>query len=299
MTSDLPVIWAGLIAFSVLATWPDGFDLGVGILFRLRKGNDRDVMMNSVAPVWDAMKPGWCWAAVACWRYSRWPMPLMPALYAPLIACCWHSSSGRCLRISLAHQRGPVLWTGLSAAAPRCDIRPMHGPCSLVQGIPVVNRAYAGGCGIVLALHLAHGRGPGMGYACWGHLAVMKTEGELQKTSRKQALDPRCCHHCPHRAVSLWTHSGAPLLRPLVAWPAISSVPLCLCWFWSVSMAFTRAARKSDYRPFFSSLGLFILASWPWHHFYPLSFRLAFDLDAAAPTRASVSCSVGALFWCR
>jgi cytochrome d ubiquinol oxidase subunit II len=52
---DLPFIWAGLIAFAVLAyVIFDGFDLGVGILFPLNEEeHDRDQMMNSVAPVWD------------------------------------------------------------------------------------------------------------------------------------------------------------------------------------------------------------------------------------------------------
>jgi len=51
----LPVIWAGLIAFAILAyVLLDGFDLGVGILFAAeRREEDRDVMVNTVAPVWD------------------------------------------------------------------------------------------------------------------------------------------------------------------------------------------------------------------------------------------------------
>src|SRR2546425_1245074 len=52
---DLPFIWAGLIAFAVLAyVLFDGFDLGIGILFPfLRSESERDQAMNSVAPVWD------------------------------------------------------------------------------------------------------------------------------------------------------------------------------------------------------------------------------------------------------
>ena len=52
---DYPFIWAGLIAFAVLAyVILDGFDLGIGILFPFFKGEkNRDMMMNSVAPVWD------------------------------------------------------------------------------------------------------------------------------------------------------------------------------------------------------------------------------------------------------
>ena len=52
---DLAFIWAGLIAFAVLAyVLFDGFDLGIGILFPfLESEEDRDQAMNSVAPVWD------------------------------------------------------------------------------------------------------------------------------------------------------------------------------------------------------------------------------------------------------
>ena len=51
----LPLIWAGLLATAVLLyVILDGFDLGIGILFPLfTHEDDRDVMMNSVAPFWD------------------------------------------------------------------------------------------------------------------------------------------------------------------------------------------------------------------------------------------------------
>ena len=52
---DLTVIWAFVIAFAVLVyVVLDGFDLGLGMLFAVEpEGEDRDIMMNSVAPVWD------------------------------------------------------------------------------------------------------------------------------------------------------------------------------------------------------------------------------------------------------
>ena len=51
----LPVIWAVIIASAVgLYVILDGFDLGIGILFPFaKKEEDRDLMMNSVAPFWD------------------------------------------------------------------------------------------------------------------------------------------------------------------------------------------------------------------------------------------------------
>lgn len=52
---ELSFIWAGIIAFAVLVyVILDGFDLGVGLLFPLTKDEqERNVMMNSVAPIWD------------------------------------------------------------------------------------------------------------------------------------------------------------------------------------------------------------------------------------------------------
>ena len=52
---DLTMIWAFIIAFAVFVyVVMDGFDLGLGILFPLFPNkSDRDVIMNSVAPVWD------------------------------------------------------------------------------------------------------------------------------------------------------------------------------------------------------------------------------------------------------
>jgi len=72
-----------------LSVWPDrhggflyvlldGFDLGVGILFPFAPSEQcRDRMMNSIAPFWDAMKPGWCW--------KRRSVRAFPLAYALLI----------------------------------------------------------------------------------------------------------------------------------------------------------------------------------------------------------------------
>jgi cytochrome d ubiquinol oxidase subunit II len=51
----LPTIFAGLMAFSVLAyAILDGYDLGVGILLPMENETDRDQMIASIGPFWDA-----------------------------------------------------------------------------------------------------------------------------------------------------------------------------------------------------------------------------------------------------
>src|SRR5690349_4142704 len=55
MGTDLPLIWAVIILFGVMMyVVMDGFDLGIGLLYPFFPDRtDRDVMMNTVAPVWD------------------------------------------------------------------------------------------------------------------------------------------------------------------------------------------------------------------------------------------------------
>ncbi|HSX70802.1 MAG TPA: cytochrome d ubiquinol oxidase subunit II, partial [Pseudomonas sp.] len=55
MGIELSLIWAVIIAFSVMMyVVMDGFDLGIGMLYPFfRERGDRDVMMNTVAPIWD------------------------------------------------------------------------------------------------------------------------------------------------------------------------------------------------------------------------------------------------------
>src|SRR5215207_7041770 len=85
----LPLIWAWFIAFAVaMYVIVDGFDLGVGILFKAaRDENWRDRMMFSVAPIWDGNETwlvlgGGGLLAVFHLAYAI----LMPALYLPLFA---------------------------------------------------------------------------------------------------------------------------------------------------------------------------------------------------------------------
>lgn len=55
MSLDLVPLWAVILSLAVLMyVLLDGFDLGVGMLFFFRKeAQDRDVMVVSVAPIWD------------------------------------------------------------------------------------------------------------------------------------------------------------------------------------------------------------------------------------------------------
>src|SRR3712207_4445593 len=88
MSMDLTLIWAVLLAAAVFFyVAMDGFDLGVGILFTAVRGRDeRDIMVNSIAPVWDGNETwlvlgGGGMMAVFPLAYAT----ILPALYMPLI----------------------------------------------------------------------------------------------------------------------------------------------------------------------------------------------------------------------
>jgi len=52
---DVTVVWAAIIALGLfIYVVLDGFDLGIGIVFPFFPDEkERDLMMNTVAPVWD------------------------------------------------------------------------------------------------------------------------------------------------------------------------------------------------------------------------------------------------------
>ena len=103
----------------------DGFDLGVGILFAAeRREEDRDVMVNSVAPVWDGNETwlvlgGGGLFAVFPLAYAVIMPALYPAIIAMLLALVFRGV-GFEFRFRAATMRGrDLVGPGDSAPAPR------------------------------------------------------------------------------------------------------------------------------------------------------------------------------------
>ena len=89
LSVDLTIAWALLLAFAVYVyVILDGFDLGIGILYPLfPEKRDRDLLMNSVAPVWDGNET---WLVLGGGGlFAAFPLAyaiIMPAVYPPIIA---------------------------------------------------------------------------------------------------------------------------------------------------------------------------------------------------------------------
>ena len=265
---DLPFIWAGLIAFAVLAyVLFDGFDLGIGILFPfLGSERNRDQAMNSVAPVWDGNET---WLVLGGGGLmAAFPLAysvVMTALYAPLIAMLlalvfrgvafefrWRAS-----RKSLwdwAFAGGSVLATFAQGVALG----------ALVQGIPVSDRAYAGGWWDWLTpFSILTGIALVIGYALLGATWLnLKTTGELQERARRFAWIAALGTLALIGVVSLWTPLlNAQFMARWFAWPAILySAPVPLFVAVAALVLFRGLMARRDASPFLAAMALFVLS---------------------------------------
>ncbi|MDO9416268.1 cytochrome d ubiquinol oxidase subunit II [Pararhizobium sp.] len=306
MAIDLPFIWAGIIAFSVLAyVVLDGFDLGVGILFPFfPEKRDRDVMMNSVAPVWDGNETwlvlgGGGLMAVFPLAYAT----ILPALYAPIIAMLLGLIfRGVAFEYRWRTKRGEFLWNwafaGGSAVAAFSQGVALG---ALVQGIPVVDRAYAGSWWNWFSpFSVMTGVAVLVGYALLGSTwLVMKTTGALAEKARRVSFIMAIATVVAMGIVSIWT----PLLEPLYlerwfSWPtAVFSIIVPVLVLGCIALMVTGLRDKRDTRPFLAALGLFVLGfAGIGISFYPYIVPPSVTIwDAAAPDSSLAFLLVGAL----
>ena len=197
LLTDLTVIWAMLIAFAVFAyVVLDGFDLGIGMLFALVPGRrDRDVMMNSVAPVWDGNET---WLVLGGGGlFAAFPLAyalILPALYAPLIAMLLALVfRGVAFEFRWRTERWRPVWDnafilGSSFATFSQGI----ALGALLQGVAVdeAARSYAGGWFDWLTpFSILTGIALMAGYCLLGATwLVLKTSGGLQRRMRRLGL---------------------------------------------------------------------------------------------------------------
>ena len=268
MELDLALIWAGLIALAVLAyVILDGFDLGLGILFPFfRTEAERDIIMNSVAPVWDGNET---WLVLGGGGlFAVFPLAyatLMPALYAPLIAMLLGLVfRGVAFEFRWRTQRGKYLWDWAFAGGSLvATFTQGIALGALVHGIKVVDRAYAGGWWDWLTpFSVLTGIALVFGYALLGATwLIMKTEDSLQRQARRYARISAVITLALIAIVSLWS----PFINPIYfdrwfSWPAAlysGLVPLlmlvCIVLLW-------QGLRKNyDRQPFFAALAIFVL----------------------------------------
>ena len=195
MIFDLAFIWAGLIAFAVLAyVILDGFDLGVGILFPFLRGEDsKDLAMNTVAPIWDGNET---WLVLGGGGlFAVFPLAyavVMPALYVPIIVMLLALVfRGVAFEFRWRTKKGKFLWDlSFTFGSVMAAFAQGIALGALVQGIEVEGRAYAGGNWDWLTpFSILTGVALVAAYALMGTTwLVMKTDGPVRDAARRMAV---------------------------------------------------------------------------------------------------------------
>jgi len=150
MGIDLPLIWAVVILFGVMAyVMMDGFDLGIGLLFPFVADKDeRDVMMNTVARSGTATRRGWCWGARGYWWISAGVFGDFECALSTYRLHAARPYSSAASHSSFGSRRASSIVTGgtrHSSAVDRGGLLSRGDPRAYIDGIPVVERGYAGG----------------------------------------------------------------------------------------------------------------------------------------------------------
>lgn len=308
MGVDLPLIWFVIIVFSTMMyVVMDGFDLGIGILFPLVKNSrDRDLMMNSVAPIWDGNETWLVLGGAAL--LGAFPLAyavILDALAIPLtlmlLGLIFRGVAFE-FRFKASPEKQHIWDKAFIGGSLIATFTQGMVVGAFIHGFPVTGRSYSGGpfdwftpfalfCGIGLVT----------AYALLGCTwLIMKTEGHVQQVMHKLAAPLTVAMLLIIAVISLWT----PLAHPQIAarWFSLPN----LFWFLPVpllvllaSWALLRAVKRGDhYAPFlltlllvflgYSGLGISI-----WPYLIPPAISL---WQAAAPPQSLGFMLVGALF---
>lgn len=266
---DLPFIWAGIIFFAIMMyVVMDGFDLGIGILYPLVPEREhRDVMMNTVAPVWDGNET---WLVLGgAGLLAAFPLAysiVLNAMYLPIIfmllGLIFRGVAFEFRFKANDHERH--IWDkafiagSVSAAFFQGVILGAY-----INGIPLEGHAYAGGVMDWLTpFSIFTGFGVIAAYSLLGSTwLIMKTEGALQQRMFQLAKPLALALIGFIIAVSIWTPLGhADIFARWFSMPNLlylSPVPLLvgLCIFWLL----TALKEQRDKVPFLVALGIIFL----------------------------------------
>ncbi|REF28477.1 cytochrome bd-I ubiquinol oxidase subunit 2 apoprotein [Xenorhabdus cabanillasii] len=308
MGIDLPLLWFLIITFSTMMyIVMDGFDLGIGILYpMIKQQSDRDLMMNSVAPVWDGNET---WLVLGgAGLFGAFPLAyavILDALAIPLtimlLGLIFRGVAFEFrFKATPAHQ--PIWDKAFIAGSIIATFTQGIVVGAVINGFPIENRTYTGGtfdwfspfplfCGF--GLLIAYGL-LGCGWL------VMKTEGRLQQQMYGLLRPLTLLMLTVIIIISFWTPASQPAIAGRwFSFPNLlffMPVPLLVLFSgWKLLIA---KQNGSHYTPFlaalllifmgFSGLGISI-----WPNIIPpfISYE-----EAASPSQSLGFMLVGALF---
>ena len=266
---DLVPVWTLVLAVGVfLYVLLDGFDLGVGILYGFAPDrHSRNLVMNSIAPVWDGNETWLVLGGVAL--VAAFPLAfaiILPAVYFPMILMLLALVfRGVAFEFRFRDAERRTFWdhafcygSALGAFAQGVVLG------AFIQGFEVDGRHFAGGSfDCFTPFSILTGVALMFGYALLGAgWLVLKTEGPLQAMARRLGRYAFLGVLVAVVAVSLWT----PFVHPAIAerwfsWPNIAflaPVPIVTAL---VALAEWRAlSGRSEAAPFVWAVVLFVMS---------------------------------------
>jgi cytochrome d ubiquinol oxidase subunit II len=308
MGVDLPLIWAIIIGFGMMMyVIMDGFDLGIGILFPfVPDRNDRDTMINTIAPVWDGNET---WLALGgAALLAAFPLAysvILSALYLPIIlmlgGLIWRGVSFE-FRFKADEAHKPFWDKAFAFGSYIATLSQGVALGAFINGFKVTDGAYSGGAlDWLTPFTLFTALGLVVAYALLGATwLVMKTDGALQLRMKELARPVTMAVLAIIAIVSIWT----PLSHPAVAARWFSSpniilfAPVPILVLLATSAILRTLRQDTHAAPFlFALLLLFLgysgLAISLWPNIIPPSISIR---EAAGPPESLGFTLVGALF---
>jgi len=267
---DLAPLWALILAFGILLyVLLDGFDLGVGLLFGFAPDSAaRRLIINSISPVWDGNET---WLVLgATGLLAAFPLVfaiLIPALYFPILLMLFGLVfRGVAFEFRQRDGENKRFWDrAFFAGSALATFSQGVVIGAFIQGFQVNGRQFSGGSFDCFTLFtVMTGAALLFGYGLLGAgWLILKTQGELQQWSRRQARTCLLGVLAAFILVSVWTPlMNADVARRWFSWPNmlyLSPVPACTVL---LALAELRAIRdaSSQAAGFLAAIGLFIIA---------------------------------------
>lgn len=307
MSFDLPLIWAVLILFGIMMyVIMDGFDLGLGILYPFFGNSvERDVVMNTVAPVWDGNETWLVFGGAGL--LAAFPLAyavVLSALYLPLILMLLGLvCRGVAFEFRFRARPEERHWWDKAFIGGSFAATFFQGVVlgSYIRGVPVIGRAYGGGSfDWISPFSLFTGAGLLVAYALLGSTwLILKTEGALQLRAYRMTRRLAWLLLGAIGIVSVWTPLADARIAarwfsmPNLLW--LSPVPLLVLA--GIRPLLGAVPRQAQTVPFLSALALMFLgygglAFSLWPYIVPPAISV---WDASSPPQSQRFALVGAL----
>ena len=267
---DLVPIWTFILGLGVfLYVLLDGFDLGVGMLYGFAPKASEELVMNSIAPVWDGNETWLILGGVGL--LAVFPLAfaiIIPAVYFPVLAMLLGLVfRGVAFEFRFKQPRIRRFWAGgfcVGSAVAAFSQGAVLG--ALIQGFAVDGRDFAGtSFDWLTPFSVLTGLALMVGYGLLGAgWLILKTEGELQAWARQMGRACLVGVLVAIAVVSIWT----PLAQPDIAqrwfsWPNIAVLAPIPAATVAIAVAEWRWLNRDGHAgPFLGAMGLF-RADWP------------------------------------